>query len=330
MNRNTILLSAPYMLPHAERFVPILEQLDCDVIAPKVIERMSEKEILSYAGDFDGTICGDDQYTENVIKHCAPRLKVISKWGTGIDSIDKKTADELGIPVYRTMNAFTTPVSDSVMAYILAFSRKQPWLDRLIKKGEWVKLTGKSLSECTLGVIGVGNIGKAVLQKAHAFDMHLLGNDIVPISQSFVEQIDLQIVSLDELLRQSDFISINCDMNPTSHHLINEKTIAFMKPDAVIINTARGSIIDESALINALQEKRIAGAALDVFEVEPIPKDSPLLEMDHVMLAPHNSNSSPLAWEAVHWNTIRNLLQGLGLALKKFNAIKKEQMLVKK
>ena len=119
-------------------------------------------------------------------------------------------------------------------------------------------------------------------------------------------------------------------MNPTSHHLINEKTIAFMKPDAVIINTARGSIIDESALINALQEKRIAGAALDVFEVEPIPKDSPLLEMDHVMLSPHNSNSSPLAWEAVHWNTFRNLLQGLELSLNKFNAIKKDQMLVKK
>ena len=215
------------------------------------------------------------------------------------------------------------------MAYIMAFSRKQPWLDRLIKKGEWVKLTGKSLSECTLGVIGVGNIGKAVLQKAHAFDMRLLGNDVIPIRQDFIDEIDLQMVSLDELLRRSDFVSINCDLNPTSHHLINEKTLASMKTDAVIINTARGSIIDEYALIIALKEKRIGGAALDVFEVEPIPKNSPLLKMDQVMLAPHNSNSSPLAWEAVHWNTIRNLLKGLGASLDTFEVIKKERMLVR-
>jgi len=328
MNQYTILLSAPYMLPDTDRFVPILDQLGCDVIIPEVNERLSEEEILTYAGKFDGTICGDDRYSGKVIRQCAPRLKVISKWGTGIDSIEKNTADVLGIPVFRTTNAFTTPVSDSVLAYILAFSRKQPWLDRNVKGGGWEKIPGKSLVESTLGVIGVGNIGKAVLKKAYAFNMQLLGNDIVPISPEFTKKYEVDMVRLEDLLSRADFISVNCDLNPTSRHLINAKKLAFMKPSAVIINTARGSIIDESALINALEDKKIAGAALDVFEIEPLPDDSSLLSMDQVMLAPHNSNSSPLAREAVHWNTIRNLLIGLSLPLDEFDAIKKEKMSV--
>jgi D-3-phosphoglycerate dehydrogenase len=325
MNQYTILLSAPYMLPYTDHFLPILDQLGCDVIIPEVNERLSEEEILTYAGEFDGTICGDDCYSGKVIRQCAPRLKVISKWGTGIDSIEKNTADSLGIQVFRTTNAFTTPVSDSVLAYILAFSRKQPWLDKNVKKGMWIKIPGKSLVESTLGVIGVGNIGKAVLKKAHAFNMRLLGNDIVQISQEFTKKYEVNMVRLEDLLCQADFISINCDLNPTSRHLINDKMLALMKPSAVIINTARGSIIDETALINALEDKKIAGAALDVFEIEPLPSDSPLVSMNQVMLAPHNSNSSPLAWEAVHWNTIRNLLIGLGLPLDKFDEIKKEK-----
>ena len=117
---------------------------------------------------------------------------------------------------------------------------------------------------------------------------------------------------LEELVQTSDFVSVNCDLNPTSVHLINKKVLEQMKPDAVLINTARGPIVDEKALVEALQGNKIAGAALDVFEDEPIPASSPLLKMDNVMLAPHNSNSSPSAWENVHWNTIRNLLNRSG------------------
>jgi D-3-phosphoglycerate dehydrogenase / 2-oxoglutarate reductase len=119
---------------------------------------------------------------------------------------------------------------------------------------------------------------------------------------------------------------VNCDLNPTSFHLLNTETFAKAKPGAVVINTARGPIIEESALIKSLQEKRMGGAALDVFEVEPLPLDSPLLKMDNVMLAPHNSNSSPLAWEKVHWNTIRNLLVGLEIPHPDFDELQKKYM----
>jgi D-3-phosphoglycerate dehydrogenase len=180
-----------------------------------------------------------------------------------------------------------------------------------MKSGEWDKIPGRSLSECTLGVVGVGTIGTAVVRRAKAFGMQMLGSDIVEIDHVFLAETSLEMTTLEDLLGRADFVSINCDLNPTSEHLINTETLAQMKPGAVLINTARGPIVDEKALIDALQSGHLGGAALDVFEDEPLPQDSPLKDMDNVLLAPHNANSSPAAWERVHWNTIRNLLIGL-------------------
>ena len=309
----TVLLTAPYMIPFVDRFIPVFEGYGLKVIVPDVEERMEEADLLKYAGQFDGAICGDDRYTARVIEACAPRLKVISKWGTGIDSLDASACSRYGIIIGRTQNAFTTPVSDSVLGYILAFSRRQPWMSAAMKNGEWKKIPGKTLSESTLGIIGVGNIGKAVTRKAKAFGMKVLGTDIIEVDHVFVSEIGIEMTTLSSLLSESDFISISSDLNPTSEHLINAETLAQMKETAILINTARGPIVDEQALISALEAGKLGGAAMDVFEVEPLPEDSPLKKMDNVMLAPHNSNSSPEAWERVHWNTIKNLLDGLGI-----------------
>jgi len=309
----TVLVSAPYMLAELGRFRPVLESFDLHLIIPEVDERLSEEEILTHAGAFDGTICGDDRYTRKVIEACAPRLQVISKWGTGIDSIDQVAADELGVMVGNTPNAFTVPVSESVMGYMLAFARQIPWLDSAMKTGAWEKINGKTLSECTLGVIGVGNVGRAVLRRARAFGMTLLGNDIVDIAPDFLLENGVEMTDLQDLLARADFISVNCSLNPTSHHLINAERLMYCKPEAVLINTARGPIVHEAALIDALLHGKLRGAALDVFEEEPLPNDSPLLKMGQVLLAPHNTNSSPRFWERVHWNTIKNLLIGLDI-----------------
>jgi len=309
----TILISAPYFLPFIEKFKPVFDHYGLEMLIPEVHERLESEEILKYAGKFDGTICGDDRYDARTIMACLPRLKVISKWGTGIDSIDKVGAEHMGVEVRNTPNAFTLPVSDSVLGYMLAFARRQPWMDKQMKEGIWDKIPGRSLSECTLGVVGVGNCGKGVLRRAKAFGMKLLGNDIVPIAPDFLLENGVETTSLQNLLSRSDFVSINASLNPTSRHLINAETLALMKPTAVLINTARGPIVDEPALIRALQAGQLAGAALDVFEQEPLPADSPLKQMDNVMLAPHNANSSPSAWERVHWSTLRNLLESLDL-----------------
>ncbi len=308
-----ILISAPYFLPILDQFTPLFKQSNFEIITASVRERLSEEELLELAGQYDGTICGDDLYTSKVLEACSPRLKVISKWGTGIDSIDQKAASRLGIRVCNTPNAFTLPVADSVMGYILAFARQQPWLDRAVKSGIWQKIPGRSLSETTLGVVGVGNCGKAVLRRAHAFSMELLGNDIVEIAPDFLLEFGVDMTSLETLLERSDFVSLNCDLNPTSRYLINKTTLTMMKPTSILVNAARGPVVNEKALIQALQNGSIAGAALDVFEVEPLPADSLLLKMENVMLAPHNANSSPAAWKRVHCNTVKNLYEGLGM-----------------
>jgi D-3-phosphoglycerate dehydrogenase / 2-oxoglutarate reductase len=322
--KKTVLISAPYILPVLEKYRPMLDSYDLTLIEAHVSERLEERELLRYAGQVDGVICGDDQFSGRVLDAFSPRLKVISKWGTGIDSIDLEAAACLGITVANTPNAFTIPVADTVLGYILAFARKQPWMDRSMKAGIWDKVPSRSLSECTLGVIGVGSCGKAVLRRARAFGMALLGNDIIEIAPDFVVEMGVKMISLEDLLTRSDFISLNCDLNPSSYHLINNHTLGLMKPTAVLINTSRGKVVAENDLVEALQAGKIAGAALDVFEQEPLPGDSPLLKMDNVLLAPHNANSSPTAWERVHNNTINNLLQGLGL-LEKQIAIKEKK-----
>ncbi len=313
----TVLLTAPYMIPFLDRFQPVFTKHNIELIVPDVQERMEEDDILKYAGQFDGAICGDDRYSARVIEACAPRLKVISKWGTGVDSINAEACSRFNVKLGRTPNAFTTPVADTILGYMLAFARRQPWMDAAMKRGEWQKIPGRALNESTLGIIGVGNIGKAVTRRARAFGMKVYGTDIIEVDHVFVSETGIEMTDLSSLLSQSDFVSVNCELNDTSRHLINTNTLSQMRSNAVLINTARGPIVKEVDLISALQNKKIAGAALDVFEFEPLPKDSPLLKMDNVMLAPHNSNSSPTAWERIHWNTIKNLCEGLGISYSK-------------
>jgi D-3-phosphoglycerate dehydrogenase len=321
-----VLLSAPYMTVSVQRFQPVFKHYGVELIVADVKERLDEAALFDYAGVIDGVICGDDQFNKKVLEACAPRLKIISKWGTGIDSIDQDTARSLGIQVRNTPNAFTLPVADSVLGYMLAFARNIPWMDADIKQGKWVKIPSKSLAEQTLGVIGVGNIGKAILLRAHGFGMNLIGTDIVEVDPAFTRGNGVAMISMEDLLTRADYVSLNCDLNPTSRHLMNANRFALMKRDAVLINTSRGAVVDESALIDVLQTLKIRGAALDVYEEEPLSVDNPLLKMNNVLLGSHNSNSSPMAWERVHWNTIRNLLQGLGIVCDDFDQVRKENI----
>jgi D-3-phosphoglycerate dehydrogenase len=275
-----VLVTAPYMQPVIERFRPLFLQHDVELIVPPVEERFEEEDLLQWISEVDGVICGDDRFTERVLT-AAPKLKVLSKWGTGIDSIDQQACKKLGIAVRNTPDAFSQPVADSIMGYILCFARNLPWMDQAMRRGIWKKIPGRSLSECVLGVIGVGNVGKALVRRAVAHGMHVLGNDLVEMPKDFLEETSIEMTSKEKLLGQSDFVSLNCDLNPTSYYLMNGARFA------------------------------IGGAALDVFEEEPLPDHSPLRQMDNVLLAPHNANSSPEAWERVHQTTIRNLLEEL-------------------
>lgn len=319
-----VLVSAPYLAPHLDRFEAILSAWNLKIHPVLGIERMEADMIIEAASKlkFDAVICGDDRYTVEAFQATAPNLKVVSKWGTGIDSIDCAAAKANGVLVGNTENAFSKPVADSTVAYILQFCRMQIWNDRMMKGCEWKKIPGRSLSECTVGVIGLGNVGKAVVERLSGFGCKVLGTDVPQVlSQSsheeFRSKFGVTAVPLDTLCAEADFVCVCAQLtkggeHPT-FHLINRERLALMKPGGILINCARGPIVDEVALCEALTSQRIAGAALDVFEEEPLPSTSPLLRMDNVFLAPHNSNSSPTAHEAVHWSTIKNLLTGLGL-----------------
>lgn len=296
-----VLVTAPYLQPIIEEYRAIFTSHQIETIVPQVKERLSEAELLQYVKDIDGIIAGNDEITERVLA-AAPKLKVVSKWGTGIDAIDKEAASRLGIAVRNTPNAFTEPVADTVFSFMLCFARKTLELNEKMKQNIWAKESSRALNECALGVIGIGNIGKALIKRAQTFGMKVLGNDIKEMPFDFM-------VHLNQLLKESDFISLNCDLNPTSRHLINKETLALMKPTAYLINTSRGPVVDEKALIEALENKKIAGAGLDVFEEEPLPQDSPLRKFPNVILSPHNANSGMIAWQRVHENTIKNAVE---------------------
>jgi D-3-phosphoglycerate dehydrogenase len=305
-----VLVSAPYFLPVLEEFRPRLEAEGVSILTIPVRERLTEEELLPIVGVIDGAICGDDQFTERVLQK-ATRLKVISKWGTGIDSIDTNAAVRLGIRVCNTVNAFTDCVADTTLGYILCFARQLPMMDRDVRRGVWIKPELISLRECTLGVVGIGNIGKAVVRRASSFGMSLIGTDPIPVPQSFLSATGLKVTTLYDVLLRADFVSLHCDLNPTSFHLIGESELRLMRRSAYLINTSRGPVIDEPALVKALSAHWIAGAALDVFEVEPLPEDHQLRGLDNCLLAPHNANSGHAARRRVHESTLSNLLTGL-------------------
>jgi phosphoglycerate dehydrogenase-like enzyme len=305
-----VLISAPYFLPVVEDYRSQLEAEGLELVIADVSEHLNEEELLQLVPTIHGAICGDDKFTARVLD-AATQLKVISKWGTGIDSIDVDAARRLGIRVCNTPNAFTDCVADTTLGYILNFARQLYHMDQDMRSGKWTKPDAVTLRECTLGVIGVGNIGKAVVRRAVVFGMRVLGNDPVPAPESFLSETGLKLVTIDELLKSSDFVTLHCDLNQTSYHLIDDSRLDSMRRTAYLINTSRGPVVDEPALIDALGSGKIAGAALDVFETEPLPANSPLRRMNNCLLAPHNSNSGLAARKRVHESTINNLLAGL-------------------
>lgn len=298
--KHKVLITAPYFQLVIDGHRNFFIAHDIEILVPTVNERMSEEELLPLVYDVHGIICGDDRITEKVL-NAAPKLRVIVKWGTGVDSIDREAAAKRGIPVKNTPNAFTEPVADTIMGFILSFARSTIELDRKIREGVWEKKLNKALNECTLGVIGVGSIGQAVIKRAQAFGMRILGSDIVEKPFDFM-------VSLDNLLKESDFVVLCCDLNSTSQHIINKKTLSLMKSNAYLINAARGPLVEEKALIEALMSGQIAGAGLDVFEHEPLVENHPFKRMNNVILSPHNANASANAWEKVHKNSLEQLI----------------------
>jgi D-3-phosphoglycerate dehydrogenase len=250
----------------------------------------TEEELLEIVGDVDAIIAWIDPFTRRVIE-AAPRLKAICRTGIGYDTIDVKAATEQGVAVCITPGSNRHAVSEFAMAFILLCSRQLPANLGVIRGGEWKSYIGVDLAGSTLGIIGMGTIGREVAQRAHAFEMRILANDPKE-DKVFADAFSVTYVPLDQLLRESDFVTLHLGLSEQTRGLIDAEKLALMKPTSYLINTARGPIVDERALYEALKERRIAGAALDVFEQEPLQRDSPLLDLDNVYLTPHAAGST--------------------------------------
>lgn len=312
MNRPRVLITGPRMLRDFETLRPRFDTLPITPILADVEQCLTEDQLIPLVGDIEGCICGGDKWTARVFD-AAPRLRALCKWGTGVDAIDLEAAANRGIAVRNCPDAFSVPVADTVFAFMLSFARRIPQLDRAIKAGGWERIDSVSLAECTIGVVGAGNIGQTVIRRARAFGMRILATDPRDPSPQFLDDTGAQMTSLETLLRESDFLTLHCDLNPTTRKLISAGELALMKPTAYLINTARGPIVDEKALIRALQESRLAGAGLDVFEHEPPARDNPLRFMDNVLLTPHLANSSHRAAWKTHERAMQNLMDLLAI-----------------
>jgi D-3-phosphoglycerate dehydrogenase len=302
MNKPRILVTTQMMIHNQPRFLKWLndEGFEVDFVMNK--QFLSERECLKLPIIYDGWIAGDDQITKPVINHLNPKLRIISKWGTGIDSIDLNYCKSKGILVKNSPGAFADAVGEIAVAYVLALSRGIVKTHINVLNRQWPKTQYKTLTKSKIGIVGMGHIGKATAKRLECFVDSIYYSDPKVLIDKYIK------MNLDMLMSKSDFIILTCDLNESTYHLINFNNISLLKKNAFLINVSRGHVVDEQALIKAIKENKMAGAALDVFEKEPIESDSDFLGLENVILGSHNANNTTESVEFVNKNTIKHLV----------------------
>ena len=253
-----------------------------------VFQELRGEELKKEIGNYDALMVRSATKVTKDIIQAAERLKVIGRAGVGVDNIDVEEATKKGIIVVNSPTGASISVAELTIGHMISLARHLTKADKTMKEGIWAKkqLKGRELHGKTLGIVGCGNIGKVVAKYAKAFNMEVIGYDPFLSKEEMEEHGIKKVDSLEELMKTADFVSLHIPHIPQTHHLINEKMLSLMKPTAYLINCARGGIVDEEALYEALKEKKIAGAALDVYEKEP-PEKSPLFELENVVFTPH-------------------------------------------
>jgi phosphoglycerate dehydrogenase-like enzyme len=272
---------------------------------PQVPGELQPEEI----SDYDALLVLGPRVTAHALEG-ADRLRLLARMGVGYDSVDVPACTRNGILLTITPDGVRRPVATSVLAYILALSLRMFDKDRLTRAGRWAdKLDhmGTGLVGRSLGIIGLGNIGREIVRLARPLGMRHLTFDPY-LSAEDAARDDVELVDLETLLRTSDIVSINCALTPETHHLLNAERLALMQPTAYLINTARGPIVDQPALTAALAARRLAGAALDVFDVEPIDPSDPLLALDNVIVAPHAICWTDQCFQAMGQSACRSIV----------------------
>jgi D-3-phosphoglycerate dehydrogenase len=243
----------------------------------------------SIAARYDAIVSLGPRYTETSLTGADRRLALISRFGVGYDNVDVAACNAAGVILTITPDGVRRPMAQVVLTLILACAGRLLQKDRMTRESRWgdrPKYMGVGITGKTLGFVGMGNIGREAVQMIAPFDMRIIAADPYA-NPDQLRALAVELVSLETVMRESDFVSVNCMLNAETHHLINAQRLALMKPSAFLINTARGPIVDEAALVDTLRRRAILGAGLDVLEQEPSPPDNPLYELDNVIVAPH-------------------------------------------
>ncbi len=293
-----VLITPEEMLHNQAPYVELLCQAGFDVVYPEDPKftrgLCSEEETIRQLSVCDAVLAGGEHFTKQVVS-ALPRLRVIARAGVGYDRIDFAAVTACGILVTITPTANYEAVAEQALALLLAVAKSVVANDRRVRDG-WERRMTRPLRGCALGLFGLGRIGRAVALRAKAFDMRILACETQPDRQ-FVEEQGIQLVDFDTLLGESDYLSIHCPLNSQTEGLFDSKVFARMKPSAVLINTARGKLVEEADLIAALRSGQVMAAGLDVMEQEPTASDNPLLELDNVVLSPHIGGEDTLSSE---------------------------------
>ncbi|HUR47585.1 MAG TPA: phosphoglycerate dehydrogenase [Candidatus Saccharimonadales bacterium] len=281
-----VLLTARTMDEVGAGAIRLMKDAGCELIIPKRFGPLPPEELQPQLKGVDAVLASMDKFNGQVLSSSeAAGLKLISRWGVGYDAIDVPTATKMGIVVAYTPGMLNETVADCAFALLLSVARRIHLGHQTMSNGQWQSAWGHDVHGKTLGLIGCGRIGQAMARRATGFGMKLLAYDIAPIPEA--EKLGVKFVSLDELLSTSDFVSLHAALTPQNRGLLGEAQLRKMKPTAYLINTARGALVEETALVKVLEEKVIAGVALDAFQVEPLPADHPLRKAPNALLTPH-------------------------------------------
>lgn len=285
-----IMVTCPPMLGMQEQFIPILEEQGYEVFCPKVTQTLSVEELIELVPQYDGWIIGDDPATREVFAAGkAGKLKAAVKWGIGVDNVDFAACADLGIPIINTPNMFGAEVADLAISYMISLARESYFIDREIRKGNWPKNRGISLPGRTVGVVGYGDIGRNTALRALALQLNVIVYDP---GMTAIEDAGITLSSWPQKIDECDFLIFTCALNSANHHMFNQSVIEACKPGVRVVNVARGPLLNEADLCTALQSGQVHSAALDVFEIEPLPMQSYLREHPLCILGSHNASNT--------------------------------------
>jgi len=248
---------------------------------------LNEEQTLALVGDIDAYICGDDAITRRVLEKARPRLKVLSKYGIGVDKIDVKAATEFGIPLLFTPGVNHTTVAEHTFLLLLALEKNLLFHTDSTRTGGWKRKTGHELLEKTIGIVGLGRIGKEVALRARAFGMNVIGFDVYWDEKFAAQHGVKRAASRDEVFAAADYLSLHTNLTPETRDMVNSASIAKMKKGVIILNCARGEIVHTADIAAALQSGQVAGYGTDVLDQEPPPADHPLLRLPNCIVTPH-------------------------------------------